>query len=120
MEEVHPSLVDLDRDGSSELLLGHVTRTVFHHGASWNTSHMELVDGAGQRLWAETEMRTEEWIHEDGEFGKNIKQTRFDGTHVRAFDLGDGTMPLRVRSVRDEYYLLAGTSKLKAIPPCLE
>lgn len=43
-----------------------------------------------------------------------------DGATVRALDLGDGTTALRVRSARDEYYVLAGSSTIAAVPACLE
>jgi len=118
--DINPSLVDLDRDGASELLLEEVTRTRFHHGASWNTSQLRIVDGSAKLLWQEPNQRREHWVHEGGTIRGKRRQTEVDGTHVRAFDLGDGTMPLRVRSVRDEYYVLTTASKIRAIPACLE
>lgn len=117
--DVTAALVDLDRDGTSEVLLEDVRRTAFHHGASWNTMQMRIVDGNGTVLWEEPRARTDHWIHADGRRGA-MRQDQIDGTHVRAFDLGDGTTPLRVRSVRDEYYILAAASKLATIPICLE
>jgi len=116
---VTASLVDLDRDGASELVVEDRTQTVFHHGASWNTARMRIVDGAGAPLWQERATRIDEWVHEDGLRGKT-RQTRIDGTHVRAFDLGDGTMPLRIRSARDEYYVVSSPSKIRSVPICLE
>jgi hypothetical protein len=119
-DDTHTTLVDLDRDGVLEILVEDVTRTVMHHGASWNTYQMRLVSGATAKvLWQEPGQRSDRWTHDGGKRGK-MRQTQVDGTHVRAFDLGDGTMPLRVRSARDEYYILAASSKLKAVPACLE
>jgi hypothetical protein len=116
--DIHVSLVDLDRDGASEILLEETTSTAFHHGASWNTYQLRLVDGQAKLLWQEPSQRVDHWVH-DGPRGA-MRQTQVDGTHVRAFDLGDGTMPLRIRSARDEYYVLAASSKLETIPVCLE
>jgi hypothetical protein len=117
---INASLVDLDRDGAAELLLEDVERVAFHHGTSWDSSRLRLLDGRGRLLWQEPATRTEEWTHGGDDGHGEMRQIRFDGTHVRAFDLGDGTTPLRIRSARDEYYLLAARSKLTAIPPCLE
>jgi hypothetical protein len=118
-EDLQVSLIDLDRDGASELLLEFTTMAREHHGADWNSSRMRIVDGQGQLVWEEPRARGEEWIYEDGYSGRR-RQTLVDGTHVRAFDLGDGTMPLRVRSAHDEYYLLAASSKIQSVPACLE
>ncbi len=118
--EVFASLVDLARDGTNQIVLEDVVRVAFHHGSSWNTSRMQIIDGAGALLWEEPSARTESW-RDDGPGAANpMTPIEVDGTHVRAFDLGDGTMALRVRSVRDEYYLLASSSKITAVPACLE
>jgi hypothetical protein len=48
------------------------------------------------------------------------RQTRRDDTHARAFDLGDGTASLRIRSAADEYYVVSVASRIRSVPPCLE
>jgi hypothetical protein len=113
-------LIDLDGDGTSEILLEEVTRTAFHHGASWNTMRMTLIDGRGTVLWHEPQARTDRWVHEGAGLRGPMRQVEVDGTAVRAIDLGDATRPLRIRSARDEYYLLPARSKLRQVPVCLE
>jgi hypothetical protein len=115
------SLIDLDRDGVSELLLEQVDHVAFHHGSSWDSSRLSLIDGQGAPLWQEARARTRSWSHDGSASGRGaMTPTQTDETHARGFDLGDGTTALRIRSERDEYYLVAARSTLTAVPVCLE
>jgi hypothetical protein len=118
---VSVSLFDLDGDGATELLLEERHSVMFHHGSSWSDAQLSIVNGRGALMWREAEARVSEWLHDDGGAGRpRSRQTRRDDTHARAFDLGDGTTPLRIRSAADEYYVVSVASRIRSVPPCLE
>jgi hypothetical protein len=106
-------LVDLDADGAIELVVEERSSMESSERAI-DTLRLRVLATNGEVRWEEPWSRTQEWA------GPDLREVERDDTHVRAFDLGDGTLPLRVRSAVDEYYLLSPRSTLTEIPPCLE
>jgi hypothetical protein len=116
MLDIAAHLIDLDGDGIAELLIDERSSIEEHHGFSFLSSHLSIVDGNGVELWNEGTPRSTSWpSHGDGAF-----RAHDEDAHVREMDFGDGTRALRVRSARDEYYVVAARSQLATIPACLE
>jgi hypothetical protein len=110
-------LIDLDNAGIAELLIDERSAIEEHHGSSFVSSHLLIVDGGGVELWNEGVPRTASWAVDDLAGASHAFD---DATHVREMDFGDGTRALRLRSGHDEYYVLSPRSRLTTIPACLE
>ena len=110
---VEVSVVDLEGDGKSEIVLREAAGwSSCDRESNGSTSTLYLLDGEGSVLWGDAD-RTE--YYEPGRYPEVAAR-------ARAMDLwGDGRTAVRVRAGGKEWYLLpASAASSEPIPVCLE
>jgi hypothetical protein len=111
--QVTPQLVDLEGDGTYEIVLEESAGfSSCDRESNGSTATLYLLDGDGTVLWTD-ESRTEY-------FGGPGPAPDLHA-HARALELGDGgPFVVRVRAGNQEWYLLPAGSALPDLPVCLE